>query len=125
MDAQTKPILQFAVLQVRIGTRYTDNLQDHRPCKGSKMYVQVNSASVRSTAIGPATSTPPQSHPVLRRRKVACHQIDKEEADRTGLGVSRSSAVQPRLVAVWLSPLAVAGALSEQEKKDINHCVGD
>ncbi|KAJ1365703.1 hypothetical protein KIN20_026117 [Parelaphostrongylus tenuis] len=44
---------------------------------------------------GPAMSTSPRSHPPSRQRKTACRQADKEEADRTGLRVAGSSAVQP------------------------------
>ncbi|KAJ1352550.1 hypothetical protein KIN20_008929 [Parelaphostrongylus tenuis] len=38
--------------------------------------------------LGPITSTSPQSNPVSRQRRAACRQIDTEEVNQKGLGVS-------------------------------------
>ncbi|KAJ1354113.1 hypothetical protein KIN20_010932 [Parelaphostrongylus tenuis] len=44
--------------------------------------------------LGPVTSMSPQSRPASRQRKIACRQTDKEETDRTVLGIPGSSTVQ-------------------------------
>ncbi|KAJ1352026.1 hypothetical protein KIN20_008213 [Parelaphostrongylus tenuis] len=50
--------------------------------------------STWTAAVGPVTSTSPQSRPARIQREAACCQTDKEEVDQVELGIPGSSAVQ-------------------------------